>query len=650
MSEPIWRPSSERVANSNLTAFMHHVHKRWNVDVSTYDKLWQWSVDELEQFWISIWDYCEVIAETRGARVATDIDKMPGAVYFPDAILNFAENFLRRKGPEIAIHARSEGGAPADISFDALHAEVSRLQQALRAAGIVPGDRVAAFMPNTWQIVAVMLAATSLGGVFSSCSPDFGVRGALDRIGQIEPKILFATDGYFYNGKIHSNDDKLPELVAGLPTVQKTIVAVHAGASMNIAKVRGGVMWDDFIAPYKARAVEYTRLPFNHPVYIMYTSGTTGVPKCILHRAGGLLLQNMKEAKIHADVKRGEKCYFYTNTSWMVWNIAVAYLSVDASMVVYDGSPFYPSANVQFDLIDETGANLFGSSAKFFDAILKLKLRPVETHDLSSLRIITTSGSGLLPEAFEYIHRDIKRDVHVASVSGGTDLGAGFAVCSPNHPVYAGEMQVKALGMAVEVFDEHGKSMKRGMGELVCTKSFPSLPLCFLNDPGDARYREAYFSMYPNVWRHGDWMEFTENDGLVIHGRSDATLKPGGVRIGTAEIYRPVEMLDEVVESLVIGQDFPPDVRVVLFVRLRDGITLDAALEEKIRKQIRSHTTPRHVPAKIIQVAEIPRTKTGKIVELAVRDVVHGRPVRNRDALANPDALELYKDLAELRS
>jgi len=650
MPSPLWQPSPERVAQANITWFARDTADRFGVRFDDYRALHQWSVDNLEDFWTAVWEHAGVIAAERGDTVLRDGDKMPGAQFFPDARLNFAENLLRRRDDAPAVVFRGEDRVNRTLSFAELYEQVSRLSRALRDAGLEPGDRVAGYVPNTPETLIAMLATTAIGGVWSSCSPDFGVQGVLDRFGQIEPKVLFSAEGYFYNGKRHDSLDKLAAICGKLPTVG-TVVVFPYTAEPEVERIEGGVAWDDFIEPYRPRDIDYEHLPFNHPLYIMYSSGTTGVPKCIVHGAGGTLLQHLKEHRLHTDVKRDDRLFYFTTCGWMMWNWLVSGLASEACLVLYDGSPFYPDGNAMFDFIDEAGINYFGTSAKFIDAVAKAELTPRNTHDLGALRTIMSTGSPLVPEGFDFVYERIKSDVCLSSISGGTDLIACFALGNPTLPVWRGEIQCKALGMAVEALDDEGNPLPPGRkGELACVKPFPSMPIHFWNDDDGAKYRRAYFETVPGVWCHGDYVEITEHGGLIIYGRSDAVLNPGGVRIGTAEIYRQAEQIDEVVESIVIGQQWKGDVRVVLFVRLRDGLTLDDALAQRIRRQIRDNTTPRHVPAKILQVDDIPRTKSGKIVELAVRSVVHGESVKNKEALANPEALELFAGRPELET
>ncbi|MEE8276444.1 MAG: acetoacetate--CoA ligase [Alphaproteobacteria bacterium] len=651
MPKALWTPSQGRIAATNLKAFMAAAERDWGTSLPDFADLHRWSVAKPEEFWISVWEFGQVIAETRGARVLVDGEKMPGARFFPDARLNFAENLLRRRDDTDAMVFWGEDQERRRLSWRELHDLVSRLHRGFKAAGIGPGDRVGAYMPNMPETMAAMLAAASLGAVWSSCSPDFGVQGVLDRFSQIEPKLLVSADGYHYNGKRHSSLEKLAGVLARLPSVERVVVVPYLAAEPDLAGLGDACTLADFLAPHSPGEIAYHRHEFNAPLYILYSSGTTGAPKCIVHGQGGTLLKHLVEHKLHCDVKPGDRIFYFTTCGWMMWNWLVSGLASEATLLLYDGSPFYPHAGVLFDLAEAERMTLFGTGAKYIDAIRKHGLRPIDSHDLSHLRTMTSTGSPLVVEGFEYVYDAIKGDLHLASISGGTDIVGCFVAGDPTAPVHAGEIQAPGLGMEVAVFDEAGRPMAPGeKGELVCTKSFPSLPVGFWNDPDGRRYHEAYFDVYPGAWRHGDFIARTVNGGYVIYGRSDATLNPGGVRIGTAEIYRQVEALEEVVEGLVVGQDWEDDTRVVLFVRLTDGLALDDELTAKIKAQIRRECTPRHVPAKVIQVADIPRTVSGKITELAVRDVIHGRAVKNKEALANPEALELYRDLPELRA
>jgi len=639
MSErPLWTPSPERAAATLLARFMERAGHR------DYAALHRWSVEERAAFWSLVWDFCAVKGE-KGARVLVDGDRMPGAKWFPDARLNFAENLLEARGEADALVFWGEDRVRRRMSQRELHALVSRLAQALKAAGVGKGDRVAGYLPNLPESVAAALATASLGAIWSSCSPDFGVQGVLDRFGQIEPKVLFCTDGYLYGGKEFDCLAKTREVLAKLPSVRRCVTVPYLGTGG-----KEGETLEEFLAPFAPAEIAFEPVAFDHPLYILYSSGTTGAPKCIVHGHGGTLLQHLKEHRLHTDVKPGDRLFYFTTLGWMMWNWLVSGLASGATLLLYDGSPFVGRGRILFDFADAEGMTHFGTSAKFIDAIAKLGLRPRESHRLEALRTVLSTGSPLLPEGFDYVYANVKADVCLSSISGGTDIVSCFVLGNPMAPVWRGEIQAKGLGMAVEVFDEQGRRVVGQKGELVCTKPFPSMPVGFWNDPDGKKYRAAYFETYPNVWRHGDWCEETVHGGFIIYGRSDAVLNPGGVRIGTAEIYRQVETIDEVVESIVIGQEWEGDVRVVLFVKLKDGVQLDDALAARIKKRIRDNTTPRHVPAKILQVPDIPRTRSGKIVELAVRDVVHGRPVKNVEALANPEALEHFRNRPELAS
>ncbi|MHB8666147.1 MAG: acetoacetate--CoA ligase [Burkholderiales bacterium] len=648
--QPLWQPSQARIAGANVTAFARAAIRDWNLKFNTYPAFYRWTVDQPEQFWQSVWQYAGVRASVRGTRVLLQRERMPGARWFPDARLNFAENLLRRRDRADAMVLWGEDKVQQRLSHAQLYDAVSRLAQALRAAGVRAGDRVAGYLPNLPETMMAMLASASIGAIWSSCSPDFGVQGVLDRFGQIEPKVLFAADGYWYNGKAIDSLAKLAEIAQRLPTLARVVVVPYLDHRADPTGVPHAVRMADFVAPYAARDIEFAQLPFEHPLYIMYSSGTTGVPKCIVHGAGGTLLQHLKEHQLHADIKPGDRLFYFTTCGWMMWNWLASGLASGATLLLYDGSPFVRRGAVLFDFAEAERMTHFGTSAKFIDAVCKIALKPRETHDLSALRAILSTGSPLAPESFDYVYRDIKSDVCLSSISGGTDIISCFVLGNPVLPVYRGEIQCRGLGMKVEVYDEQGRPVSGKKGELVCTRPFPSMPVGFWNDPDGKKYHDAYFAKFPNVWCHGDYVELTARGGMVIYGRSDAVLNPGGVRIGTAEIYRQVEQLDEVLESLVIGQDWNKDVRVVLFVKLRDGVVLDDALIDRIKSRIRTNTTPRHVPAKVLQVDDIPRTKSGKIVELAVRNVVHGEPVKNAEALANPDALRYYANRAELQS
>lgn len=648
MNLPLWQPSPERIAQANLTAFYAAVNSRWGMQISDYDALYQWSVENTDAFWQSVWQFCGVIASEQGDTVLTSGQHMAEARWFPEARLNFAENLLRRRNHDPALIFWSENGAKRRISTQQLYDTVSQVAQALTAIGVKTGDRVAAYLPNLPETVIAMLASASIGAVWCSCSPDFGTQGVLDRFGQIEPTVLFVTDGYVYNNKVHDVQATIATLLPQLPSVQHTVIVPYAQLPLTLT---GAVStWDAFCAPYPPAPIAFAQLPFNHPLYILFSSGTTGVPKCIVHGAGGTLLQHLKEHQLQTDIKPNDKLFYFTTCGWMMWNWLVSALASEACLLLYDGSPFYPDGNVLWDYAQAEQANVFGTSAKYLDALAKHDYYPAETHDLSALNALLSTGSPLLPESFDYVYQHIKADLQLSSISGGTDIVSCFALGAPVLPVWQGELQCRGLGMAVQVFNENGVPVQGEKGELVCVKPFPSMPIYFWRDPEQRLYQSAYFSRFPNIWCHGDYVELTAHQGLIFYGRSDAVLNPGGVRIGTAEIYRQVEQFPEVLESIVIGQQWQGDVRVVLFVRLREGEYLNDALCQRIKHYIRQQTTPRHVPAKIIQVMDIPRTKSGKIVELAVRQVVHGESVKNQEALANPDALAQYAHLPALQN
>jgi len=646
---PLWQPSADRIAGTTLTAFMRVLETRYGVSLPDFAALHAFSVDEAEKFWDAFWDFAGIIAETKGDRVLIDGDKMPGAQFFPDAKLNFAENLLRRRDDSDALVFWAEDKVKRRMSWAELHALVSKLSQALKASGVGPGDRVAGFVPNMPETIAAMLAATSLGAIWTSCSPDFGVRGVLDRFGQTEPKVLFTADGYFYNGKAIDSLSRVSEFLAELPSVQKVVVMPLIADTPDCSAVAGAESIADYTADFEAGEIDYVRLPFNHPLYVMYSSGTTGVPKCIVHGAGGTLINQMKEHMLHTDTKPGDRAFYFTTCGWMMWNWLVAGLACEATLLLFDGSPFAPDGNIIFDYADAEKMTLFGTSAKWIDAINKAGLVPKDSHDLSTVRVMTSTGSPLVPESYDFVYDKIKADMQLASISGGTDIVGCFMLGNPNGPVWRGEIQALGLGMDVQVFDDDGKPIRGEKGELVCCKPFPNMPVMFWNDEDGSRYRGAYFEKYDNIWCHGDFVELTDHDGIVVYGRSDATLNPGGVRIGTAEIYRQVETFPQVLEAIVIGQDWDNDTRVVLFVRMAEGEELTEDLQKEIRTRIRTNCTPRHVPAKIVAVDDIPRTKSGKITELAVRDVVHGRAVKNQEALANPEALKLYENISALQ-
>ena len=648
VSEILWQPSSSRIANANITEFVRQVESKTGQSLPDFNAVHAWSVAQPNVFWECLWDFCGLPPRSPDERTVENRDHMPGARWFPDSRINFASHLLTRWDNSPAMVFRSENSVRRVVSHAELYGLVADIAAALRSIGVEAGDRVCAFMPNMPETISAMLASASLGAIWSSCSPDFGVQGVLDRFGQIKPKVLFSADGYFYNGNSHHSLEKLNAIRAGLPSLEKVVVVPLVTDQPDVRRITDGVLLEEFLVP--TDSIEFKKLPFNHPLYIMYSSGTTGVPKAIIHGAGGTLLQHLKEHRLHADVHPGDRLFYFTTCGWMMRNWRVSGLASDAILGLYDGSPFYPDGNVLFDFVSEEKMNIFGTSAKFIDAANKAGIHPKGTHDLTDLRSVLSTGSPLMPESFDYVYQSIKQDVCLSSISGGTDIVSCFVLGNPTLPVRRGEIQCKGLGMQVEVRDDSGDILEPGQkGELTCRNSFPCMPIGFWSDPKDQKYHAAYFDKFSNIWCHGDYVAETEHGGMIIYGRSDAVLNPGGVRIGTAEIYRQAEQIDQVIESLVVGQQFDGDVRVVLFVRLRDGTVLDSDLADAIRAKIRQNTTPRHVPARIVQVSDIPRPKSGKIVELAVRKVIHGELVKNREALANPEALDLFIDLPELK-
>ncbi|MET3053644.1 acetoacetate--CoA ligase [Pseudomonas alkylphenolica] len=650
MNEVLWRPSKARIQASRMDAFRHEVNRRFDLQLSDYDSLHRWSIDQRAAFWQTLADYFAVCWHRPATAVLDEGPQMPDARWFSGATLNFSEHLLRRRDSHPALIAVREDGERQVISHAQLAAQVAGLQRSFQAVGIGVGDRVAACMPNTWQTLVAMLACTSLGAIWSCSSPEFGTHGIIDRFGQIEPKLLMVCAGYQYAGNTIDQVDKINEVLARLPSLEQLLVVPYTRTPTRSDEFHSNAhvsLWDDF---YQAGGEpQFTPLPFDHPLYILYSSGTTGVPKCIVHSAGGVLLQHLKEHGLHNDLGPTDVLFYYTTCGWMMWNWLASGLAVGSTLVLYDGSPLYPGPERLIDLIDSEQISAFGTSAKYLAALEHAHVQPRLSHRLDSLKLLLSTGSPLSPESYDYVYREFKADLCLASMSGGTDICSCFVIGNPVLPVRRGQIQCKSLGMAVEVWDANGQALIGEKGELVCTRHFPAMPLGFWHDAQGKRFRAAYFSQYPGVWAQGDYAEQTPEGGMLIHGRSDAVLNPGGVRIGTAEIYRQVEKIDDVLESVAIGQRWHNDVRVVLFVRLREGLQLDDTLQAQIRQVIRSNTTPRHVPAVIAAVSDIPRTISGKIVELAIRNVVHGEPVKNTDALANPEALEQFRDRPELR-
>ncbi|HEY4212871.1 MAG TPA: acetoacetate--CoA ligase [Steroidobacteraceae bacterium] len=645
----LWRPTPSQIADANLTRFMSCVNSRRGTAIERYADLYTWSIEYPEQFWVELTGFADIRAQWGTGPVLDNPQAMPGARFFPDALLNFAENLLRYRDDQPAIVFHNERGQRRELSYRTLSAEVARVAAGLKALDVKSGDRVAAFMPNLPQTVIAMLAATSLGAIWSSCSPDFGVQGVLDRFGQIAPKVLFAADGYTYGGKPFDSLGPLTSVLTRLPSIEHVVLVPYLAAAPDIATLRKPTtLWESFGTP--GTPLEFVQTAFNHPVYILYSSGTTGAPKCIVHGAGGTLLQHQKEHLLHTDLKRADRVFYFTTCGWMMWNWLASALAVGSTLVLFDGNPFHPDPSALWKMAEEEQVTVFGTSAKYISAMQKAGLVPRRDRNLPALRAILSTGSPLLPDGFDYVYESIKPNVQLASISGGTDIVSCFALGCPILPVNRGELQCRGLGMAVEIFNDAGQPVRGQQGELVCTRPFPAMPVGFWNDPDGRKYHAAYFDRFPGIWHHGDFAELTEHDGIIIYGRSDAVLNPGGVRIGTAEIYGAVESIPEVVESLAVGQNWHDDVRIVLFVRLEEAVALDEALRKRIRDTIRSNTTQRHVPAKIIEVADIPRTFSGKLSELAVHNVIHGKTVKNTDALANPCSLALFRDLPDLQS
>jgi acetoacetyl-CoA synthetase len=646
--EPIWSPSPERIARTQMTRFMRFVRERHHAPIPDYAALHRWSIEFPENFWSALWDFCEIRAQTRATQILEDGNRMPGARWFIDARFNYAENLLRRDGNTPAIIFRNERGERRELSWAQLRRETARIADGLRAAGVQPGDRVAGYLPNIPETVIAMLAATSLGAVWSSCSPDFGPSGVLDRFGQITPKVLFAADGYRYAGKTLDCMATVRAVKEKIASIERVVLVPYSNERPALDTIDDAVAFADF--GNADAQLSFEQLPFEHPAFILYSSGTTGVPKCIVHSAGGALLQQMKEHMLHSDMGPDDRFFYYTTCGWVMWNALASGLATGATIVLFDGAPLQPDPRVLWRMAHDERITIFGTSPRFLVGCEQAQIRPRREFELSALRTIISTGAPLNPPSYRYVYREVKPDVLLASITGGTDLMACFGGGCPIQPVYEGEIQVLGLGMKTEVYDDDGNPLQGEQGELVCSAPFPSVPIGFWGDTDGSRFRGTYFSRFANVWWHGDLATITSRGGLIVHGRSDAVLNPGGVRIGTAEIYRQVEKIEEVAESIAIAQQWQGDVRIVLFVRLRDGLTLDENLRDKIRGTIRSNTTPRNVPARVVQAPDLPRTINGKLVELAVRDTVHGRPVKNQDALANPQALDYFKALPELQA
>ena len=649
MSKVLWTPSNEQIKNANLTKYMNFLSEEYNLKFKNYDELWKWSVKNREDFWSSFWDFSGIIASKKWETILKNSNDMLESKWFQGARLNYAENLLKYRDEKTALIFKGEAQNAIKITYDELYNKVSRLQKSMKDYGIGIGDRVVGFMPNMIETVVAMLATSSLGAIWSSCSPDFGIKGVLDRFGQIEPKILFTANGYSYKSKKIDSLSKISGILKELPTIEKVVVVPYTESEPDISEIPNSIHYKDFISNQSSE-MTFEQLPFDHPLYILYTSGTTGVPKCMVHGQGGTLIQHLKELVLHTNLTRDDSIFYYTTCGWMMWNWLISSLAVGSIVILFDGNPFYPDAGALFKLAENEAMTVFGTSAKYIAEIEKVGLKPSENLDLSKLRAILSTGSALSEESFEYVYRNIKKDLMLASISGGSDIISCFALGNPILPVHSGELQSRGLGINVDVFDLKGNSIKFEKGELVCESSFPSQPIYFWKDDGKEKYKKAYFDVFPNIWLHGDFAEITKNNGLIIYGRSDATLNPGGVRIGTAEIYRVVETFDEIIDSIVVGQDWDNDIRVILFVKMRKEIELTDELIKNLRTSIRKNCTPRHVPNKILTILDIPYTISGKKVEIAVRKIIENQPVFNRDALSNPESLDLYKDIIELQS
>ncbi len=650
MSTIMWQPTSDQVHLTQMDQFRRIVNKKFNLQIDSYENLHDWSVNNIRQFWEEMWGYGDIIYSEHYKEVVDDLTKMPGAKWFSGARLNYAENLLRFRDNKIALVFQREDQQLRSLTYEELYCTVARMAHALQEAGVVTGDRVAGFMPNTPEAVIAMLASASIGAIWSSSSPDFGIKGVLDRFSQIKPKVLFAANGYFYNGKTFNSLEKLEGILNELPSVEKVVVVPYTEERADISTIRNGIYYEDFISDADVPELVFEQLPFDHPLYIMYSSGTTGLPKSIVHSAGGTLIQHMKELQLHTDLKREDTIFYFTTCGWMMWNWLVSSLAVGATVVLYDGSPFYPNHNAMWKMIQDLGINVFGTSAKFIAACQEAELIPGTEFNLSKLRAILSTGSPLVEENFDYVYKEIKEDILLASISGGTDIISCFALGNPTLPVYRGELQCRGLGMDVHAFDNAGERLIGEKGELICASPFPSMPIYFWNDSDGEKYNDAYFGEFSGVWTHGDYITVNEHGGVMIFGRSDATLNPGGVRIGTAEIYRIVEALPEVADSLVVGQKWEDDERVILFVKMNQDSDLTDELVDTIRKTIHSECSPRHVPAVVVPTKDIPYTINGKKVEIAVKKIIHGEDVLNRDALANPNSLDLYRNIIELEN
>ncbi len=649
MAKLLWKPSEDQIKNSNMYRFMNIVNEKYKQNFNEFTLLYEWSIENIAKFWATMWEFADIIASKPYDQVIDDVTKMPGAKWFSGARLNFAENLLRYRDDRVALIFKGEGQESTRMTYAELYDEVARLAKALKDSGVETGDRVVGFMPNMPAAMIAMLAATSLGATWSSCSPDFGIKGVLDRFGQIKPKVLFTANGYWFKGKNLDSLERIGNIVKKLASIEKVVVVPYTEQDPDISAVPNAVHYEAFKSPQSNLEIEFEQLPFDHPLYIMYSSGTTGLPKCMVQSAGGILIHHLKELMLHTNLKREDTIFYFSTCGWMMWNWLTSSLAVGATLVLFDGNPFHPHPGALWEMAQDEKITVFGTSAGYIAALINAGVKPGETYDLTPLRAVLSTGSPLSIEGFEFIYNEVKADLQLASIAGGTDLNGCFALGNPMGPVYAGELQCRGLAMDVRAFGETGNELISEEGELVCAKPFPSMPIYFWDDPDGSKYHSAYFDVYPNIWRHGDFVTVTDHGGVVMLGRSDATLNPGGVRIGTAEIYRQLEQMDEIDDSVVIGQNWKNDVRVILFVQLAAGHELTDELKNKIKQTIRTNASPRHVPAKILSIPAVPYTLNMKKVELAVKKVVEGQPVLNKDALSNPEVLDYYADLKELQ-
>jgi len=649
MAKLLWTPSDERIKGTNMYRFMNFINEKYNKKFSDYTHLYEWSIENITDFWVSLWEFADIKASKQFDQVIDDLNKMPGAKWFSGARLNFAENLLHYRDDQIALIFKGEEQESTSIIYAQLYDEVARFAKSLKEAGVQVGDRVVGFMPNMPETIIAMLAATSLGATWSSCSPDFGIKGVLDRFGQIQPKILFTTNGYSFKGKHIDSLERISNILKELPSIEKLVVVPYTEQHPDIKGIPNAILYNDFRSSESNLEIEFEQLPFNHPLYIMYSSGTTGLPKCMVQSAGGILIHHLKELILHSDLKREDTIFYFTTCGWMMWNWLVSSLAVGATLVLFDGNPFHPVPGALWKMAQDEKITIFGTSAGYLAALQNAGVKPGEEYDLTPLKAVLSTGSPLSIESFEYVYREIKEDIQLASIAGGTDLNGCFALGNPMGSVYASELQCRGLGMKVMAFDENGKPVINQQGELVCAAPFPSMPIYFWNDPDFEKYHSAYFDVYPAIWRHGDYIIITDRGGVVMYGRSDATLNPGGVRIGTAEIYRQMDQIEEIEDSVVVSQNWKNDVRVILFLKMAEGYELSENLKNKIKNTIRTNASPRHVPAKILAVKDVPYTLNMKKVEIAVRKVIHNQPVLNKDALKNPEALDYYANLKELQ-